>query len=62
MELSERGRRALTWLASLLDVRDLHFYGGLALAFVGGLQLHPGWTMIGTGAVLVAVAYYPPSR
>lgn len=58
MGLTDGGRRALRWVVSLFDARDLHFYGGLALAFAGGLQLHPGWTMIATGAVLVAVGLF----
>ena len=58
MGLRDHGRRALGWIVSAFDARDLHFYGGLALAFAGGCTLHPGWTMIGTGVVLIAVGLF----
>jgi len=35
-----------------ISFRDLHAYGGLALAAYGGWQLSPAWTCVAVGAVL----------
>ena len=49
---------ALLWLrgvAALVDARDLHFYGGLALVYVGARALHPAIGLIAIGSVLMLV-------
>lgn len=44
------------------DVVDLHIYGGLVLALVGGwrveLGLAPGWTFVALGSVLTAFGVF----
>lgn len=49
---------ALAWLrgvAALPDARDWHFYGGLALAYVGARAVHPAYALLGAGVVLMLV-------
>ena len=41
-----------------LDNRDIHVYGGLAIAGVGGLFLSPAWTCIVIGGVLVVFGLF----
>lgn len=45
-----------------LNVRDVHFYGGLALAAWGGWHLSPAVTCVAVGAVLAGVGYFMPGR
>ena len=45
-----------------VDLRDLHVYGGLALAAIGGWQLSPVLTTIGVGLILAAVGYFTPRQ
>ena len=50
----------MTWLAKLraaVDAHDVHFYGGLLLAGVGGTLLSVAWTLVAVGAVLMVVGF-----
>lgn len=44
------------------DVRDVHVYGGLLLAAVGGWHFSPGATLLGVGVVLTALGIFVPRR
>lgn len=57
--------RLLAWLRRLTapDVlRDLHVYGGLLLAGVGGWLLSPAWTLVLVGLVLVGLGLLASTR
>lgn len=43
---------------AVFDLRDLHFYGGLALAMIGGWRLSPAWTLITAGITLALVGLW----
>lgn len=45
-----------------IDAHDLHAYGGLALAAVGGWQLSPAWTLVAIGVVLFAMGLFLQRR
>lgn len=45
----------LRGVAALVDVRDLHFYGGLILVYLGARALHPALGLIAIGSVLMLV-------
>lgn len=49
-------------VARALDLRDLHFYGGIALAMMGGWMLSPAWTMVAGGAVIALVGLFARAR
>lgn len=51
---------AFVWLRSALDLRDLHYYGGLTVAAVGGWQISPAITLVALGAVLALTGIIPP--
>lgn len=38
---------------SQVDARDLHFYGGLLLAYLGARALSPAFALLGLGIVLM---------
>jgi hypothetical protein len=49
----------IAWLRSrwarvraAIDIRDVHIYGGLAIASAGGWMLHRALTLIGVGLAL----------
>jgi hypothetical protein len=52
--LSRRARLGAA-LRAELGARELHFYGGLAVAGVGGVMLSPAVTLVAIGAVLALV-------
>ena len=39
------------------DAVDLHVYGGLLLAAVGGFLISVAWTLVGVGCVLALIGY-----
>jgi len=41
-----------------ISFRDVHAYGGLALAFYGGWQLSPPWTCVAAGLILLAMGIF----
>lgn len=41
-------------------LQDLHVYGGLAVAGVGGWMLSPAWTLIAIGLALIGIALLLP--
>lgn len=45
-----------------LDLRDLHVYGGLTLAALGGWQISPTATCILIGVVLTAIGIFVPRK
>lgn len=45
----------LRGVAALVDARDLHFYGGLTLTYVGARALEPELALMLVGVVLMAV-------
>lgn len=45
-----------------VDVRDVHFYGGLVLAGVGLAQVSPALAAVVVGGALAAVGYFMPRR
>jgi hypothetical protein len=45
-----------------VDLRDLHVYGGLALAAAGGWQLSVAWTCVIVGLVLAAMGIFAPRK
>lgn len=59
---TERLRDLGELLSEWVDLRDLHFYGGLALAMIGGWQLSSAGTMIAAGVVLMAIGLLPGGR
>lgn len=63
----ERPVKALRRLASeirrlvlVVDMQDVHIYGGLAIAGVGGLYISARWTMVALGVVLVLMGMFAP--
>lgn len=54
------------WVPALkkpdVDLRDLHVYGGLVIAAVGGWQLSPAWTSVAIGVVLAVIGIFAPRR
>jgi hypothetical protein len=42
-----------------IDLQDVHIYGGLVIAAVGGWQLSPAWTMVAAGLALLALGVGP---
>lgn len=52
----------LAWLRATLDLRDLHYYGGLTIAAAGGWHLSPAVTMVVLGVVLAATGLILPPR
>lgn len=51
-------RRLLASLGRPDVVVDLHIYGGLLLAGVGGWQLSPRWTLVLAGLALAALGVW----
>ncbi len=49
-------------IGSVVSLRDLHFYGGLAIAAVGGAMLSAPITLIALGAALAAVGLFTGRR
>lgn len=45
----------LRGVAALVDARDVHFYGGLVLVYLGARALHPAIGLIAIGSVLMLV-------
>lgn len=45
-----------------VDLRDVHVYGGLALAAWGGWQLSPAWTAVAIGAALMLFGVFVPRK
>lgn len=45
-----------------VSLRDLHAYGGLGIAALGGWQLSPAWTCIAIGTVLLAMGLFLQRR
>lgn len=41
-----------------IDLRDMHVYGGLALAAWGGWHLSPAWTAIAIGTVITLMGVF----
>jgi len=41
-----------------IDMRDIHAYGGLALAAWGGWQLSPAWTCVVVGLILLGMGLF----
>lgn len=54
---TKHGVSLLARLRALTDVSDLHFYGGLVLAAVGGSLISVAWTLVAVGFVLMLVGY-----
>lgn len=45
-----------------VSLRDLHIYGGLTVATVGGWQVSPAWTLVALGVVLATFGVFAPLR
>jgi len=45
-----------------ISLRDVHIYGGLALATAGGWQVSPALTVITLGLVLAMLGIFAPRR
>lgn len=45
-----------------ISLRDLHIYGGLALAAVGGWQLSPAVTAVALGIIVAALGIFAPRK
>jgi hypothetical protein len=58
---SARARKAVDAAWSALDVRDLHVYGGVALAGYGANIIHPGVGWFVAGAALFYIALWRTS-
>lgn len=52
----------LAWLRAAIDLRDLHYYGGLTIAAAGGWQISPAITLVALGVVLAATGLILPPR
>lgn len=50
--------RAVWRAVRQLDNRDIHVYGGLGIAAVGGCMLSTPWTCIAVGSVLIAFGLF----
>ena len=53
--------RLADWLRGLrpdVTLRDVHAYGGLAIAGFGGWQLSPAWTCVVVGGVLLVMGLF----
>lgn len=48
-------RGVAAWVGARVDVRDWHFYGGLAIAYLGARALEPELALMFVGLVLMAV-------
>lgn len=52
----------MKWPNIDISLRDLHIYGGLGLAAVGGWQFSPAVTAVGLGIVLAILGVFAPRR
>jgi hypothetical protein len=59
-ELLARVGAAKKALAGVFGLRDVHFYGGLAVAIAGGWRLSHAWTLVAAGLVLMFVGLRRP--
>lgn len=50
--------RFLEWLRRPDVLLDLHLYGGLLVAAVGGWHIHRAWTGVSLGLALVAIGFW----
>lgn len=50
--------QAMRSVVAVFDLRDMHFYGGLAVAMIGGWRLSPAWTLITAGITLALVGLW----
>lgn len=52
----------MRWPKIDVSLRDLHIYGGLAVAAWGGSYLSTPWTGIALGVILAALGIFAPRR
>lgn len=64
MTIRERLARAWQWICTqdLVDGSDVFFFGGLALAVIGGRMLSVAWTYVLAGVALAVVGMLPALR
>lgn len=55
-------KRVIEFVRNQFDLRDLHVYGGLMIAAIGGWHISATWTCVVLGLCLAALGVFVPQR